>query len=201
MTELVAGTNVSRDFVEFPSQINEHWATCPEVLGSHALHFQTGEPMPRALIDRVLRARKYNQAFAMVEFLAAAWVDMDIHLAAEPPADIAAFEQASLARLGMPPEIVMRHRPTQFAHIFGGDGYSASYYAYLWAQVLDHDGFAAFEEAGDVFDPAVARRLREEVLERGNSRDPALSYRAFRGREPRIDALLRNRGLAAPGDS
>lgn len=193
---LVAGTNVSRDFVEFPSQINEHWATCPEVLETHALHYETGEPMPRALIERVLRARKFNQAFATVEFLAAAWVDMDLHLAPEPPADIAAFERASLARLGMPQEIVMRHRPTQFAHIFGGDGYSASYYAYLWAQVLDHDGFAAFEEAGDVFDPVVAARLRAEVLERGNSRDPALSFRAFRGRDPRIDALLRNRGLS-----
>ena len=136
-----------------------------------------------------------------MEFLASAWVDMDLHLSPEPSIDISAFEEASLARLGMPPQIVMRHRPTQFAHIFGGDGYSASYYAYLWSQVLDHDGFAAFEEAGDIFDPAVATRLRREVLERGNSREPAESYRAFRGRDPRIDALLRNRGFSGSAEA
>ncbi|HEX4182781.1 MAG TPA: M3 family metallopeptidase, partial [Caulobacteraceae bacterium] len=137
-----------------------------------------------------------NQGFQTVEFLASAWVDMDIHLAGDRPIDVDAFEKESLAKLGVPAEIVMRHRPTQFGHIFSGDGYSAGYYAYLWAQVLDHDGFAAFDEAGDLFDPAGARRYRDEVLARGNSRDPAESYRAFRGRDPRIDALLRNRGFA-----
>ena len=194
---LLAGTNVSRDFVEFPSQISEHWATRPEVLSRFALHHQTGEAMPAALIERILRARQFNQGFATLEFLASAWVDMDLHLSREQDIDITAFEQQSLARLGMPEEIVMRHRPTQFAHIFGSDGYSASYYAYLWSQVLDHDGFAAFEEAGDLFDPALAQRLRTEVLERGNSRDPGESYRAFRGRDPSIEALLRNRGFTA----
>ena len=121
---------------------------------------------------------------------------MDIHLAGDRKIDADAFEKESLAKLGMPDQIVMRHRPTQFGHIFSGDGYSAGYYAYLWAQVLDHDGFAAFEETGDVFNPDVARRFHDEVLIRGNSRDPAESYRAFRGRDPKIDALLRNRGFA-----
>jgi peptidyl-dipeptidase Dcp len=192
----VAGTSVSRDFVEFPSQLHEHWALHPQVLARFARHYRTGEPMPAVLIDRVLRARKFNQGFATVEFLASAWVDMDLHLQSGEDIDVAAFERLSLERLGMPAEIVMRHRPPHFAHIFSSDGYSAAYYAYLWAQVLDHDGFAAFEEAGDVFDAQIAQRLRVEVLERGNSRDPAESYRAFRGRDPRIDALLRNRGFA-----
>jgi peptidyl-dipeptidase Dcp len=192
----VAGTSVTRDFVEFPSQIHEHWALHPLVLQRFARHCHTNEPMPQDLIERVLRARKFNQGFATVEFLAAAWVDMDLHLQPGHDIDVARFEQESLARLGMPAEILMRHRPPHFAHIFSSDGYSAAYYAYLWAQVLDHDGFAAFEEAGDVFDTAIAARLRAEVLERGNSRDPAESYRAFRGREPRIEALLRNRGFA-----
>ncbi len=194
----VAGTTVSRDFVEFPSQIHEHWALHPEVLSRFARHAQTGEPMPPALADKVLRARKFNQGFAMVEFLASAWVDMDLHLNDGADIDIGQFERQSLERLGMPAEIVMRHRPPHFAHVFSSDGYSASYYAYVWAQVLDQDGFAAFEEAGDVFDATTARRLRDEVLERGNSRDPAESWHAFRGREPRIDALLRNRGFS-PG--
>jgi peptidyl-dipeptidase Dcp len=191
----VAGTSVSRDFVEFPSQLHEHWALHPEVLRRFARHYRTDEPMPPELIERVLRARKFNQGFAMVEFLAAAWVDMDLHLQDGIDIDVAQFERESLQRLGMPHEIVMRHRPPHFAHVFSSDGYSAGYYAYLWAQVLDHDGFAAFEEAGNVFDPTIAARLRAEVLERGNSRDPAESYRAFRGQDPRIDALLRNRGL------
>jgi peptidyl-dipeptidase Dcp len=193
---LVAGTNVSRDFVEFPSQINEHWAMRPEVLERFAAHYQTGEAMPKPLIDRIIAAKTFNQGFQTVEFLASAWVDMDIHLAGAGAIDPDAFEKQSLAKLGMPDEIVMRHRPTQFGHIFSGDGYSAGYYAYLWSQVLDNDGFAAFEEAGDVFDPAVAKRMKDEVLSRGNSRDPAISYRAFRGRDPKIDALLHNRGFA-----
>jgi peptidyl-dipeptidase Dcp len=194
---LVAGTNVSRDFVEFPSQVYEHWATRPEVLTRFARHHRSGEPMPAPLLASVLRARRFNQGFATVEFLASAWLDMELHLSGASDIDIAAFERDALARMGMPPEIGMRHRPPQFAHLFGSDGYSAGYYAYLWSQVLDHDGFAAFEEAGDVFDTALATRLRQEVLERGNSRDPAESYRAFRGRDPSIEALLRNRGFAA----
>jgi peptidyl-dipeptidase Dcp len=193
---MVAGTNVPRDFVELPSQINEHWALTPAVLERFAAHYQTGEPMPQALIERAIRARKFNQGFQTVEFLASAWVDMDIHLAGDRAIDVEAFEKESLAKLGMPSQICMRHRPTQFGHIFSGDGYSAGYYAYLWAQVLDNDGFAAFEETGDVFNPDVARRFRAEVLARGNSRDPAESYRAFRGRDPEIGALLRNRGFA-----
>jgi peptidyl-dipeptidase Dcp len=192
----VAGTNVPRDFVEFPSQINEHWATTPAVLQRFAVHYKTGEPMPSALIERIVKAKKFNQGFETVEFLASAWVDMDIHLAGDRKIDADAFEKESLAKLGMPDQIVMRHRPTQFGHIFAGDGYSAGYYAYLWAQVLDNDGFAAFEESGDVFSPEVAKRFKDEVLTRGNSRDPAVSYRAFRGRDPKIDALLRNRGFA-----
>jgi len=193
---IVAGTNVPRDFVEFPSQINEHWATTPAVLERFAVHYKTGEPMPKALIDRIVKAKKFNQGFETVEFLASAWVDMDIHLAGDRKIDADAFEKESLAKLGLPSQIVMRHRPTQFGHIFSGDGYSAGYYAYLWAQVLDNDGFAAFEETGDVFSPVVAKRFHDEVLTRGNSRDPAISYRAFRGRDPKIDALLRNRGFA-----
>jgi peptidyl-dipeptidase Dcp len=192
----VSGTNVPRDFVEFPSQINEHWAMRPEILERFALHYKTGAPMPPALIERLNKAKTFNQGFETVEYLASAWVDMDMHLAGARPIDPAAFEKESLAKLGMPAEIVMRHRPTQFGHIFGGDGYSAGYYSYLWSQVLDADGFAAFEEAGDIFAPAVAARLRDEVLVRGNSRDPAESYRAFRGRDPTIDALLRDRGFA-----
>jgi len=193
---IVAGTNVPRDFVELPSQINEHWATTPTVLERFAIHYQTGEAMPKALIDRIIKAKKFNQGFQTVEFLASAWVDMDIHLAGERRIDVDEFEKESLAKLGMPSQIVMRHRPTQFGHIFSGDGYAAGYYAYLWAQVLDNDGFAAFEETGDVFSPEVAKRFHDEVLTRGNSRDPAISYRAFRGRDPKIDALLRNRGFA-----
>jgi peptidyl-dipeptidase Dcp len=194
---LVAGTNVFRDFVEFPSQLNEHWAMLPQVLQKFAVHYKTGEPMPQHLIDRITAAAKFDQGFVMVELLACCWVDMDIHMAdATNGVDATAFEKTSLAKLGMPPQIVMRHRLPQFAHIFGGDGYSAGYYSYLWSQVLDNDGFSAWEEAGDPFDPAVSKAYREEVLERGNSRDPAESYRAFRGRDPKIDALLKNRGFA-----
>jgi peptidyl-dipeptidase Dcp len=194
---LVSGTNVYRDFVEFPSQLNEHWAMLPVVLQKFAVHYKTGEAMPQALIDRIVAADKFNQGFAMVELLACCWVDMDVHMAdASNGIDIAQFEKASLAKLGMPAEIVMRHRPTQFGHIFAGEGYSAGYYSYLWCQVLDSDGFAAWEEAGDPFSPEVSTRYRQEVLERGNSRDPGESYRAFRGRDPKIDALLRDRGFA-----
>lgn len=193
---LVAGTNVARDFVEFPSQLNEHWALRPEVLDRFAVHHKTGQAMPKSLVERIGKARVFNSGFEAVEIISSAWVDMELHLAGDKPIDIAAFEKQSLDRLGMPAEIVLRHRPPHFGHIFASDGYSAGYYSYVWSQVLDADGFAAFTEAGNVFDPATARRLREEVLTRGNSRDPAVSWRAFRGRDPDPRAWLKIRGFA-----
>jgi len=193
---LVAGTNTYRDFVEFPSQFNEHWADLPEVIQKFAVHKDTGQPMPQGLVDKLSAAAKFNQGFVMVELLACCWVDMDLHLAETSGGiDANAFEKTSLAKLGMPPQIVMRHRLPQFAHIFAND-YSAGYYSYLWSQVLDNDGFAAFEEKGNAFDPELAGKYKSEVLERGNSRDPAESYRAFRGRDPEVGALLRKRGFA-----
>jgi peptidyl-dipeptidase Dcp len=193
----LAGTAVSRDFVEFPAQVLEHWAARPELLSRYAVHVETGKPMPKDLIDRLVKARTHNQGFATVEFLASALVDMDWHLQAspDPKADLTALEEQTLSKFGMPREIIMRHRPTHFSHIFAG-GYSAGYYSYMWAEVMDADGFAAFTERGDVFDPELARRLRREVYAVGNTRDPAESYAAFRGRAPTIDALLRNRGFA-----
>ncbi len=192
----VAGTSVPRDFVEFPSQVYEHWLMRPEVLKRFARHAKTGEPMPDDLLDRVQRSRSFNQGFATVEYTASAIVDMEFH-ALENPAtvDPVAMERDILARIGMPKGMVMRHRTPHFAHVFSGDGYSAGYYSYLWSEVLDADGFAAFEEAGDVFDPALAGRLRDHVYAAGNRRDPAEAYRDFRGRDPGVDALLRKRGF------
>jgi peptidyl-dipeptidase Dcp len=193
---MIAGTGVSRDFVEFPSQLFEHWLQQPEVLRRFAVHYRTGEPMPEALLERVVKARTFDQGFHSVEYLSSALVDFDIHLVPDPGAlDVTAFEQAALTRIGMPREIVMRHRPPHFAHLFSGEGYAAGYYSYLWSEVLDADGFGAFEEAGDIFDPATARRLHDYVYSAGNLRDPAEAYRAFRGRDPDPQALLRKRGL------
>jgi peptidyl-dipeptidase Dcp len=196
---LISGTGVSRDFVEFPSQLYEHWLERPEVLQHFARHHVTGEPMPKEFLDRLLASRTFNQGFATVEYVSSALVDLDVHLLEEATdVDITAFERDVLARIGMPDAIVMRHRPPHFTHVFSGDGYSAAYYSYLWSEVLDADGFGAFEEAGDVFDPAAARRLRDFVYAAGNSRDPAEAYRLFRGRAPVPAALLVKRGLAAP---
>lgn len=193
----VSGTRVPRDFVEFPSQVFEHWILRPEVLRRFALHAETGVPMPEALIARIHRARGFDQGFATVEYTASAIVDMEMHALRDPgPVDPIALEAAILERLGMPAAIAMRHRTPHFAHVFAGDGYSAGYYSYLWSEVLDADGFAAFEEAGDIFDPALADRLRTHVYAAGNRRDPAEAYRAFRGRDPRVEALLRKRGFA-----
>ena len=194
---LIAGTSVSSDFVEFPSQVYEHWLERPEVLGRFARHAQTGEPMPRALLDRLIAARKFNQGFATVEYVASAVVDLDFHQV-EPGAkvdDVAGFEAASLKRIDMPAEIVMRHRSPHFAHVFSGGGYAAGYYSYLWSEILDADGFQAFEEAGDIFDPQTAQRLKDFVYAAGNLREPAEAYKAFRGRLPGIEALLKKRGL------
>ncbi len=193
---LISGTSVSRDFVEFPSQLFEHWLEQPEVLQRFARHSRTGEPMPDELLERVLAARKFNQGFATVEYLSSALVDFDFHLLAHAERiDASEFERTALERIGMPAAIVMRHRPPHFGHVFAGDGYSAAYYSYLWSEVLDADGFAAFKEAGDPFDPPTARRLRDFVYSAGFLRDPEEAYTAFRGRMPKPDALLRKRGL------
>lgn len=194
---LVAGTSVPRDFVEFPSQLYEHWLERPEVLQRFAVHAETGEPMPRELIDRVLAARTFNQGFATVEYVSSALVDMAFHsLETVGELDPVAFEADELTRIGMPEGMAMRHRTPHFAHVFSGDGYAAGYYSYMWSEVLDADGFAAFEEAGDPFDPRLAQRLGMYVYSAGNSRDPMEAYVAFRGREPDPQALLVKRGLA-----
>jgi peptidyl-dipeptidase Dcp len=192
----LAGTNVSRDFVEFPSQLYEHWLEQPQVLRRFARHYQTGEPMPDSLIERVLASRQFNQGFATVEYTASALVDLELHLL--PSAhnlDVTAFERATLDGLRMPEAMVMRHRTPHFTHVFSGDGYSSAYYSYLWSETLDADGFAAFEEAGDVFDPDTAARLKAFVYSAGDLRDPAEAYTAFRGRLPSPEALMRQRGL------
>ncbi len=192
-----SGTAVRQDFVEFPSQIFEHWMSAPETLRRYARHHQTGEPIPEELLRRLLAARTFNQGFATVEYTGSALLDLELHRQPAPEAlDIARFEREFLDRIGMPREVGLRHRPTHFGHLFAGGGYAAGYYAYLWAEVLDADGFAAFTEAGDVFDPALAARLKA-IYSAGDTRDPMELYRAFRGREPRIDALLEQRGLTA----
>ncbi len=194
--EFVSGTSVARDFVELPSQLYEHWLSVPEVLERHARHVRTGEPMPKSLLDRVLAARTYDTGFHTVEYLASALVDLDLH-SGPAPEDPAAAERATLARIAMPEAIPMRHASPHFLHVFGGDGYSAGYYSYMWSEVMDADAFAAFEEAGDPFDAEVAARLAGEILSAGGSRDPEALYIAFRGRLPGVGALLRKRGLAA----
>lgn len=193
----LAGTSVSRDFVEFPAQVYEHWLGQRQVLEKFARHSETGAAMPKDLLDKLMAARNHDQGFATVEFLASALVDMDVHSRPDLPRgfDMGAFEKESLARVGMPREIVMRHRPTHFGHIFAG-GYSAGYYSYMWSEVLDADGFRAFTETGNIFDKATAQRLRTFVYGGGNSRDPADAYRQFRGRDPDPKALLELRGLA-----
>ena len=194
----LAGTAVPRDYVEFPSQLLEHWLATPQVLQKFALHYETGQPIPQDLVDRITRAATFNQGFATVEYLAAALVDMKMHLAGSTTIDPAVFERETLAQLGMPKEIVMRHRPTQFLHVFGSDGYSAGYYSYLWSDVITADAALAFTEAGGLYDPAVARRLRDNVFAIGNTVDPADAYRAFRGRDPQIEGLMRKRGFSPP---
>jgi peptidyl-dipeptidase Dcp len=195
-----SGTAVRRDFVEFPSQIMEHWAVAPQTLRHHARHYRTGEPIPETLLQRALAARNFNQGFATVEYAASALFDLELHCDPAPDTlDIAAFEAAFLDRFAVPKEIGLRHRPAHFGHLFAGGGYAAGYYAYLWAEVLDADGFAAFTEAGDIFDPALADRLAR-IFSAGDTRDPMDLYRAFRGRDPEIEPLLAQRGLLAPAD-
>jgi peptidyl-dipeptidase Dcp len=192
----LAGTAVPSDFVELPSQLYEHWLEVPEILQKYALHARTREAMPKALLDRLLATRTFNQGFATVEYTACALVDLNLHsLPDAAELDIAAFERKDLERIAMPREIVMRHRLPHFQHLFSGGGYAAGYYSYMWSEVLDADAFAAFEETGNAFDPATAKRLRDHVYSAGNRRDPADAYKAFRGRLPTVDALLKKRGL------
>jgi len=192
-----SGTAVRRDFVEFPSQIFEHWMSAPETLRRYARHYQSGAPMPEQLLHRLLAARTFNQGFATVELTGSALFDLDLHRVPSPQTlDLARFEAEFLDRIGMPREVGLRHRPAHFQHLFAGGGYAAGYYAYLWAEVLDADGFAAFTEAGNVFDPELSVRLKT-IYSAGDTRDPMELYRAFRGRDPTIAALLEKRGLTA----
>ena len=192
----LSGTSVFTDFVELPSQLYEHWQEQPQVLRQFAKHYQTGEPLPDELLTRFLAARKFNQGFATVEFVSSALIDLEFHTQpASASRDVGAFEKAELEKIGMPAEIALRHRPTQFGHIFSGDHYASGYYSYMWSEVMDADAFGAFEEAGDIFDPATAKRLHDDIYSSGGSRDPEDAYVAFRGREPEPDALLRRRGL------
>jgi peptidyl-dipeptidase Dcp len=195
---IIAGTSVLKDWSELPSQLFEHWLQRPEILRRFARHYRTGEPIPEDELRRLLAARTFNQGQATVEYVASALIDLDIHF--QPVAgeafDIGSFERAALTRIGMPDEIVMRHRPTHFQHLFAGDGYAAAYYSYLWSEVLDADAFAAFEEGGDIFDAGVAKKLHDHVYAAGGSRDPAELYTAFRGRLPTPDGLLKRRGLS-----
>jgi peptidyl-dipeptidase Dcp len=194
----LSGTNVPRDYVEFPSQILERWLPTPEVLNRFALHVKTGKPIPKALVRKIEKAEKFNQGYITVEYLAAALVDMKLHLVGATPVDPAAFERETLAALGMPPEIAMRHRLPQFNHLFTSDAYSAGYYSYLWADTISADAFEAFTEGKGPYDAAVARRLVNHVFAAGNTVDPAVAYRAFRGRDPGIGALMRRRGFPEP---
>ncbi len=190
-----SGTNVARDYVEFPSQVNEHWLSTPEVLNQFAVHVQSGQPLPKELLEKIERAATFNEGFATVEFLASALIDMKLHLAGDTPIDPDKFERETLAELGMPSEIVMRHRTPQFSHVFSSDGYSAGYYSYLWADALTADAAEAFDEAGSFYDEAVANRLYQHVMSVGDTIDPAEGFRRFRGRDVDTDALLRKRGF------
>ncbi|HZI02436.1 MAG TPA: M3 family metallopeptidase, partial [Archangium sp.] len=195
----LSGTAVARDYVEFPSQLLEHWLSTPEVLNTYALHYQTGKPIPAALVAKIEKASNFNQGFDTVEYLSSALVDMKLHLAGSQQIDPDAFERDTLGALGMPKEIVMRHRTPQFSHVFAGDGYSAGYYSYLWSDTLTADAFEAFTEAKGAYDRTVAERLRKNIFSVGNTVDPAEGYRSFRGKDAGIDALMRKRGFPVPG--
>lgn len=191
-----SGTSVSRDFVELPSQLYEHWLTVPEVLEKYARHYKTGEAMPKVLLDKMLAAATFDAGFRTVEFTSSALIDMAYHAQKEAPPDPQKFEADTLKKLGMPDAIVMRHRTPHFGHVFSGDGYSAGYYSYMWSEVLDADAFSAFEEAGDPFDAELAARLKKSIYASGGSADPEALYTAFRGKMPTPDAMMKKRGLA-----
>ena len=199
---MISGTNVSRDFVELPSQLYEHWISERDVLQRFARHYQTDEPLPDELLDRILAAQTFNQGFATVEYVSSALVDLDLHeLTDFEDFDPGQFERQTLESIGMPTEIVMRHRVPHFAHVFSGDGYSSGYYSYMWSEVMDANAFRAFEEAGDIFDTETAKRLQDHIYSAGGRQDPGDAYVAFRGKMPEVDALLEKRGLATPADA
>ena len=200
--ERLSGTRVLRDFVELPSQIFENWLIEPDVLKRHARHVETGEPIPDDLIARLQQSRRFNQGFETVEYAACALVDMALHAqTAVDGIDITQFEREELARIGMPREIVMRHRLPHFLHLFASSSYAAGYYVYLWAEVLDADGYDAFVEAGNPFDPAVAERLLRHIYSVGDTVEPTATYRAFRGRDPAVRPMLAKRGLTEAVDA
>jgi peptidyl-dipeptidase Dcp len=190
----VSGTSVSRDFVELPSQIMENWAVEPEVLALYAKHYKTGEAMPASIIEKMEKSQYFNQGFATVEYLAASFLDMGFHTKSDTASfNVVDFEKATLDKINLMPEIISRYRSTYFNHIFAG-GYSAGYYSYVWAEILDADAFDAFKQKG-IFDPSMAKAFRENILEKGGSEDPMVLYKRFRGAEPQITPLLKRRGL------
>ena len=191
----LSGTAVARDYVEFPSQLLEHWLSTPEVLQKFALHYETGKPIPQELVDKINKAATFNQGFSTVEYLSSALIDMKLHLAGSQKIDPDKFERETLAALGMPREIVMRHRTPQFGHVFSSDSYSAGYYSYLWSDVITADAYEAFTEGKGPYDKSVAERLRKYIFSVGNTVDPAEAYKNFRGRDPQIEALMKKRGF------
>jgi peptidyl-dipeptidase Dcp len=195
----LSGTNVARDFVEFPSQLFEHWLLTQEVLSRFARHVKTNEPMPAALLERIKASARFNEGFSTTEYLSAALIDMKLHLAGDADIDPDRFERETLQALRMPREVVMRHRTPQFGHIFSGDGYSAGYYSYLWSDTLTADAAEAFEQApGGYYDRNLARRLRDEIFAVGDTLEPAEAFRHFRGRDVDTAALMRKRGFPVP---
>ncbi|MEM9234710.1 MAG: M3 family metallopeptidase, partial [Pseudomonadota bacterium] len=199
----ISGTAVDFDFVEFPAQIYEHWMRHPEVIQEFALHYETGEPMPEDLLKKMRAAGNAKSGFDNVEFIASGFVDLAFHRLTDPELiaklDVNSFEDGVLAQVGMPSAVEMRHRSPHFLHSFAGELYAGGYYTYMWAGVLDNDGFAAFEEAGDIYDPELARKLYENVYAAGNSQPAMDAYIGFRGREPSVEPLMINRGLKDDG--
>lgn len=194
----LSGTAVARDYVEFPSQLLEHWLSTPEVLQKYALHYETGKPIPQVLVDKIKKASTFNQGFGTTEYLSSALIDMKLHLAGSQKIDPDKFERETLAALGMPKELVMRHRTPQFGHAFSSDGYSAGYYSYLWSDVITADSFGAFTEGKGPYDKAVGKKLVDYIFSVGNTIDPAEAYRKFRGRDPKVEALMKKRGFPVP---
>jgi peptidyl-dipeptidase Dcp len=193
----LAGTSVKRDFVEFPSQVNEYWFETPELLNKFAIHYETGKPIPKELVERIEKAKNFNQGFETVEYLSNAIFDMKLHLAATPDKriDIAEFEKATMAEIGMPKEIVLRHPAAAFGHIFSGDGYSAGYYVYIWADAMTADVYEGFQEMGGLYDKAACKKLEDAIFAVGNSIPPDEAFRRFRGRDVDTNALMRDRGF------